>query len=120
MMADKSDVASPAGNETVLGSQGASGSAKFEDLEFVPHPGGEVARIFFPNGYGASVICSRFSYGGEEGLYELAVLEGNASTFGLTYETPVTSDVLGYLTKAEVTKALGEIEALPALSKATA
>ena len=33
--------------------------------------------IFFPNGFGASVISGKYSYGGPEGLYELAVLRGN-------------------------------------------
>lgn len=85
---------------------------KFSDLEFVTHPaglGGKAARAYFPNGYGASVIRSSFSYGGPLGLYELAVLKGN----NLCYDTPITDDVLGHLTKQDVTRLLGEIEALP-------
>jgi hypothetical protein len=91
--------------------------ATFEDLDFGAHPsriGGEMARVFFPNGYGASVVRSQYSFGGREGLYELGVLKGTADgDFGLTYETPVTDDVLGYLTPEDVTRHLGEIEALP-------
>lgn len=63
----------------------------------------------FPNGYGASVIND--GYGREAGLYELAVLDADGS---LTYDTPVTNDVLGYLTEAEVADALDEIESLGA------
>jgi hypothetical protein len=91
--------------------------AKFEDLEWKPHPihpAGKRAVVFFPNGYGASVIQSRFSYGGEAGKYELAVLSGNADHNDLTYETPITDDVLGWLSEAAVTDALVQIAALPA------
>ena len=63
----------------------------------------------FPNGYGASVIND--GYGGDRGLYELVVLD---STGSLTYDTPVTNDVLGWLTEDEVTAALDQIAALPA------
>lgn len=64
----------------------------------------------FENGYGASVISD--GYGSEDGLFELAVIEWDGDTFYLTYETPITSDVLGHLTPEEVTKTLAEIEAL--------
>lgn len=89
---------------------------KFEDLEFSSregHPMGQQARAFFPNGYGASVIRGPLSYGGPSGLYELAVLQGTASESELTYKTPITDDVLGYLSPAAVTEALAQIAALP-------
>ncbi len=84
----------------------------FNDLEFKEHPnkmGGVVARIMFENGYGASIAQTPFSYGGDEGLYELAVLDSNGR---LTYDTPVTDDVEGYLTEDEVTKLMEQIQNL--------
>jgi len=41
----------------------------FKDLEFTDHPmgaevGGIMSRIYFDNGYGASIVQSQFSYGG--------------------------------------------------------
>jgi hypothetical protein len=49
------------------------------------------------------------SYGGNKGLFEVGVMyDGN-----LVYDTPVTSDVVGFLDFAEVAKTLQEIEALP-------
>jgi hypothetical protein len=63
----------------------------------------------FDNGYGASVVVGPYTYGGEDGLYELAVLDSNGK---LTYETPITSDVEGYLTEDEVTKLLEQIQLL--------
>jgi len=84
---------------------------KFADLDFKPHlggVGGVQARVAFDNGYGASVVRTSFSYGGEEGKYELAVLKDG----DLNYETPITDDVLGWLTKGQVTNTLKAIEAL--------
>lgn len=84
----------------------------FNDLEFKPHPnhmGGVQARITFDNGYGASVVCTPYTYGGKEGLYELAVLGTDGR---LTYTTPVTSDVEGYLNEDDVTKLLEQIQQL--------
>lgn len=83
---------------------------KFNDLAFKPEwHGGVQAVVVFPNGYGASVIRHPLSYGGPQGLYEIAVLDGGA----ITYDTPVTSDVLGYLSEEDVEKTLADIEALP-------
>lgn len=87
----------------------------FEDLNFKSSgPRGVAARVNFPNGYGASVVCGPYTYGGKEGLYELAVLdtEGN-----IVYDTPITDDVLGFLSKADVAAALRSIEALPSRSR---
>lgn len=79
------------------------------------HPlGGKHRRYFFPNGYGASVIRHWGSYGYTEGLYELAVLQGNAQKARLTYDTPITDDVIGHLTPADVELLLERIKALPA------
>lgn len=90
----------------------------FATLEFKKHPnytdkGAIQAQLFFSNGYGASVIRGRRSYGGREELYELAVLKGNEDKSSLCYTTPITSDVRGYLSEEDVTKLLQEVEALP-------
>ena len=69
----------------------------------------------FPNGYGASVVKSEYSYGGSENMWELAVItfEGDGSEkFELTYETPITNDVLGSLSDDEVEEKLTEISQL--------
>jgi hypothetical protein len=84
----------------------------FSELKFqeTVSPNGVQALVFFPNGYGASVVKSDFSYGGKEGLYELAVIEGDEDVWMITYESSVTSDVLGYLTEEDVERYLKQIE----------
>lgn len=72
-------------------------------------------RFKFDNGYGASVIKLRGSYGYEADLWELAVLEfeaGATEWFRITYDTPITEDVEGYLTDEEVRNLLGQIKEL--------
>ncbi len=84
----------------------------FEDLVFNPHPnhmGGVQALIQFENGYGASVVCTPYTYGGRNGLYELAVLDKGGH---ITYDTPITNDVIGHLEKNEVTDILKQIQSL--------
>ena len=84
----------------------------FKDLEFKEHPnhmGGVQARIQFDNGYGASVVKTPYSYGGKDGLYELAVLGTDGH---LTYDTPVTNDVIGYLRDIDVTEVMEKIQQL--------
>ena len=61
------------------------------------------------NGYGASIVRHDFSYGGKDGLWELAVLD---KTGDLCYTTHITEDVLGYLTEEEVNNTLLQIEQL--------
>lgn len=68
--------------------------------------GGEQRKYRFDNGYGASVVRHRYSYGGDEGLFELAVLGPDDH---LVYDTPVTNDVLGYLTDEDVQATLLQI-----------
>jgi hypothetical protein len=84
----------------------------FKDLEFVEHPShieGVQARIQFDNGYGASVVKTPYTYGGDRGLYELAVLDSEGH---LTYATSVTDDVIGYLRPEDVTDVLAKIQQL--------
>lgn len=84
----------------------------FKDLEFKSHPnhlGGVQAVITFDNGYGASVVCTPHTYGGDKGLYELAVLGTDGH---LTYSTPVTNDVMGYLRPEDVTDVMAKIQQL--------
>jgi hypothetical protein len=83
---------------------------KFEDIQFIPHPVSGVRSVtMFENGYGASVVSHPMSYGGKMGLYELAILDKNGE---LTYDTPITDDVIGYLTPEQVTEKLIEIQDL--------
>lgn len=82
---------------------------KFNELKFEQKSVSKQAVVDFSNGFGASIVIGPYTYGGSKGLYELAVTDKD----GLTYDTPVTDDVLGYLSKKEVEKALIKIEALP-------
>jgi hypothetical protein len=67
----------------------------------------------FPNGFGASVIFTPYSYGTEKMLYELAVIRFLSNEdYHLTYDTPITDDVLGYLSTREVCELLRTIENL--------
>ena len=84
----------------------------FNDLEFKPHPnnmGGVQAYITFENGYGASVVCTPHTYGGDKGLYELAVFGKDGH---ITYDTPITNDVIGYLRPQDVTDVMEKIQQL--------
>ncbi|WP_219617004.1 hypothetical protein [Pediococcus pentosaceus] len=63
----------------------------------------------FSNGYGASLIYTPFSYG-----LELAVIDFKSDPTGrIAYDTPITDDVLGYLTWEEAVEALVKIKELP-------
>ena len=86
----------------------------FNDLQFKEHPrgavyGGIISRIIFDNGYGATVVQGPHSYGGADGLYELAVVGKDDE---ICYDTPVTGDVEGYLSEAQVTDLLTKIQQL--------
>jgi hypothetical protein len=74
--------------------------------------GGIQYLAFYPNGYGASIVQHNFSYGHDRGLWELAVIKGKEADWGICYDTPITSDVLGHLSEAEVEETLVLIQAL--------
>ena len=67
----------------------------------------------FDNGFGASVVNGPYTYGGAEGLYDLAVLKFNdIGDYHITYETEITDDVVGWLPEKKVDEILKQIEAL--------
>lgn len=79
----------------------------FKELEFYPHEihSGEHARYTFPNGYGVSVINDPGTYS-SKGTYEVAILyDGH-----LTYNTPLTDDVLSEQTPEDIDTILSTIE----------
>lgn len=82
------------------------------------HPiGNGTQRLYrFDNGYGASVVRFSGSYGNEYGLWELAVIKWSGESYELTYDTPVTDDVIGWLSDDEVQDNLGKIRGLPAVA----
>ena len=69
----------------------------------------------FENGYGASIVQHMHSYGGENGLWELAVIQWDRGEkhWDFVYDTPVTDDVIGYLQWSTVTEILQDIKDLP-------
>ena len=85
----------------------------FKDIVFKTNPMGAdfgiVSRTQFDNGYEVSVVKSPYSYGGDKGLYELAVLGKDGH---ITYDTPITNDVIGYLREQDVTDVMEKIQQL--------
>ena len=77
------------------------------------HDEGICLRVDFPNRYGASIVCHKYSYGGPyhesgDNLWELAVLKNGK----IDSTTPITDDVLGYLTIEKLNEILKRIEEL--------
>lgn len=66
----------------------------------------------FTNGFGASVVIGDHTYGGKEGLYEIAVLKFDGHESTLTYDTPITNDVLGWQSLEDVAGVLVAVAAL--------
>lgn len=81
--------------------------------------GGGQRMYQFPNGYGASVISTPYSYGGHQGWWELAVVAfepgGTIDDWDFVYDNPVTGSdaVRGWLNDAALHEALTMIRAFP-------
>ena len=69
-------------------------------------------KLFFKNGFGISIIRNRYSKGSEGGLFEVAVLHGTEECWKLTYDTPITGDVVGWLDWAAVQNYVGRVALL--------
>jgi hypothetical protein len=84
----------------------------FNDIIFKPNPMGAefgiVSRTKLDNGYEVSVVQSPHSYGGDIGLYELAIFKDGE----ICYDTPITNDVLGYLRPEDVMDVIAKLEKL--------
>jgi len=84
----------------------------FKDIVFKTNPMGDdfgiVSRTQFDNGYEVSVVKSPYTYGGDKGLYELAIFKDGE----ITYATPITNDVMGYLRPEDVTDVMAKIQQL--------
>lgn len=98
----------------------------FKDLVFIPHPIAEEAKklplylakkyaeskqakMEFKNGYGVSVLFGSMFYSNGIDTYEVGILKDGA----LCYNTPITNDVIGYITADEVTDIMRKIQELP-------
>ena len=80
---------------------------------FNPHTESRWERLAFKNGYGASVVCGPYTYGGSAGLLEVCVLRHSENGTEPAYDTPIHGwDPLGYLTEEEVVATLDRIAAL--------
>ena len=84
----------------------------FKDIIFKSNPMGEdfgiVSRTKFDNGYEVSVVKSLYTYGGDKGLYELAIFKDGE----IRYDTPITGDVIGYLRPEDVTDVMERVQKL--------
>ena len=79
----------------------------FKDIIFKTNPMGDdfgiTSRTQFDNGYEVSVVRSEYTYGGKDGLYELAVFKDGE----MHYDNAVANgDVVGYLREEDVTDAM--------------
>lgn len=63
----------------------------------------------FDNGYGVSVVFGEQWYSNGIDTYELAVLHNGS----LIYDTHITGDVMGYISKEKVTEVMKQVQELP-------
>ena len=72
----------------------------------------------FKNGFGASVVQFDGSYGNRLNDWELAIIKfDKEGDYRITYDTKITSDVIGYLSLKEVEKLLVKIKAIKGETK---
>lgn len=92
----------------------------FDDIVFTPHKVGEGSQglIFFPGGYGLSVVRFKIPESPRYGTYcdgntwEVAILKGTKDQWEICYDTELTSDVLTYQTKEDINKIIKHVQRL--------
>ena len=84
----------------------------FKDLIFENHPVqshfNTQAEMNFKNDYGVSVITGEGAYSSDSEPYEVAIKYKGS----LTYNTPITDDVIGYQTEDDVTEIMKQVQEL--------
>lgn len=74
----------------------------------------ESAWHIYDNNYGVSVVRGPYTFGGDKGLYELAIIymapEDKESR--ICYDTPITNDVMGHLAPEDVTEIMKQVSEL--------
>lgn len=78
----------------------------------VPFNGGIGYKFKFDNRRGASVIKHAHSHGSDKDLWELVVLYWWDDEWEFDYDTPITNDIIGYLTDEDVRNLLQQIKDL--------
>ena len=71
---------------------------RLKESTFKEAHGGIQIKYYFKNGYGASIVMHQYSYGGDEALFELALINHNDN---LIYKEDF-GEVLGYLDFGQV------------------
>lgn len=88
-------------------------TANLVDTQVHAYNGGIVTWYLYDNGYGLSVAEHAYAYGGREA----AVLHTNNfhadATYSLCYATPITNDVIGWLSACDVEELKKAVAALP-------
>ena len=64
--------------------------------------------ITFPNGYGVSFISPEYSFG-----LEAAILTYEGDDWTITYDTPITDDVVRFLDDEDILPLLEDVSKLP-------
>ena len=92
------------------------GNMRKPDVEKTTSTGAEQRIFRYKNGYGASVVRGPYTYGGSQGLFELAVIrfigEDTERSYDLAYDTPITNDVVGWLSEDDVQSLLRRVARL--------
>lgn len=81
----------------------------FNELKFEKIGFGIQSINHFPNGWGVSIIQSPYSFGGDVGMYEIAVLRDGE----IHYDNKISNgDVIGWLTEEKVEEIISEVQSL--------
>ena len=85
----------------------------FQNLRSKPQSflNGLQAILFFPNGYGISVVRNNLSLT-TANTWEIAIIKGDENDYDLCFNTPITNNVIGYCSEEEVSNIMKQIQDL--------